>query len=260
MAPDSERWEEVAVRSVVARTAGLMAPLLLLAACTDGGGAGPSPSGDGPRPSASSTRDPAAVVTTAREAAAAARSVVVTRTTQDGDDWTHEDIEVDFAAPPSARVLHVGEDIWTLDVVEGVGYLKDQGDRKSTNRWSRLSEVDTAAYLRDVTPAGLLRALEAATSVARPTEETVRDVPATCHAFVLDAAGALAAEGPDEEGSTVTAPPATANARLCLDSGERPVESVVTIGDRVTTTVYSQWGFAIEAMPPPADLVDEPGN
>ncbi|MFW5469970.1 hypothetical protein ACOCJ4_07990 [Knoellia sp. CPCC 206435] len=237
-----------------------MASLLLLAGCTDGGGAGPSPSGDGPRPSASPTRDPAAVVTSAREAAAAARSVVVTRMTQDGDDWTHEDIEVDFTAPPSARVLHVGDDIWTLDLVEGVGYLKDQGDRKSTNRWSRLSEADTAAYLRDVSPEGLLGALDAATSVARPTEATVRDVPATCHAFVLDAARALAAEQADEEGSPGTAPPTTASARLCLDGGGRPVESVVTIGDRVTTSVFSQWGFAVEAMPPPANLVDEPSG
>jgi hypothetical protein len=250
----------VAVRSVVARTAGLLAPVLLLAACTDGGGAGPSPSGDGPGASASPTRDPAAVVSAARDAAAAGGSVVVTRTTQDGDEWTHEDIEVAFTAPPSARVLHVGDDIWTLDVVEGVGYLKDQGERKSTNRWSRLSEVDTAAYLTEVTPEGLLGALEAATSVARPTEETVRDVPATCHAFVLDAARALAREEVDEEGSTDTAAPATASARLCLDSGERPVESVVTVGERVTTSVFSQWGLAIEAMPPPANLVDEPAG
>ena len=63
------------------------------------------------------TRDPTAVVDAARDAMQQGASVVVTRTTQDDDDWTHEDIEVSFARPPSARVLHVGDDIWTLEVV-----------------------------------------------------------------------------------------------------------------------------------------------
>lgn len=260
------------MRTVVARMTGLLAPVLVLGGCASGGGpapaaslgtsaSSPAPSGrtlDDPR--ASSTLDPAGVVAAARDATQRAASVVATRTTRDGDDWIHEDIEVAFTVPPSARVLHVGEDIWTLDVVEGVGYLKDQSDQKSTIRWSRLSEVDTAAHLGHVTPAGLLGVLDAATSVAPPTRETVRGVPATCHAFVLDPATALVADRADEEGSTSTAPRTQATARLCVDSGSRPVESVVTIDDRVTTTVFSQWGFALEAMPPPASLVDEPGG
>ena len=241
------------------RVAGLLAITLALGGCTDDGGSDPVPSGEATRANASPTRDPATVVSAAREASAEAGSVVVARTTQDGQDWTHEDIEVAFTDPASARVLHVGDDIWTLDVVDGTGYLKDQDERKSTNRWSRLTGADTAAYLRGLTAEGLLGALGTATSVAAPTEETVRDVPATCHAFALDPtrAAALVVEAADGEAEATTAP-ATASARLCVDSETRPIENVVTVGETVTTSVFSQWGFAIEAMPPPAGLVDEP--
>lgn len=271
------------MRTRVLRGAGLLVPLLVLGACAGGGRPVPPPvlgptsssssspseqSLDAPRPAPSPTLDPADVATSARDATQAGGSVVVTRTTQEGEDWTQEDIEVAFTASPSARVLHVGEEIWTLDVVDGAGYLKDQGERKSTNRWTRLSDTDTAAYLEDLTPAGLLGVLDAATSVTPPTDESVRDVPATCHAFVLDP-GRARAEGEVDTGTrtaTATAGPtaspttatAAAGARLCADSAGRPVELVVTIGERVTTSVFSQWGIAIEALPPPENLVDEP--
>lgn len=250
------------MRTVVARVAGLLAVALALGGCTDGGEGAPTPTGDGTRASASPTRDPAAVVSAAVDATTAAKSVVVGRTTRDGDDWLQEEIEVSFAAPPSARVLHVGEDIWTLDVVDGVGYLKDQSERKSTNRWRRLSDTDTAAYLQELTPQSLLVALDAATSVAEPAEETVREVPSTCHAFVLDPAKAVAsdADEPDAGATTGTSAPASASARLCVDNGSRPVELVVTVGERVTTSVFSQWGLALEAQPPPAHLVDDSGD
>lgn len=249
------------MRTVLMPLAGLLAVTLALGGCTDDGGSEPVPSGEATRAGPSPTRDPAAVVAAAREAMGEAGSVVVARTAQDGDDWTQEDIEVAFTNPASARVLHVGEDIWTLDVVDGTGYLKDQDERKSTNRWSRLSTTDTAAYLRVLTAEGLLRELGTATSVDVPTEETVRDVPATCHLFALDPARAAAvvAEQADEDAEATTAP-ALANARLCVDSEKRPIETVVTVGARVTTSVFSQWGFAIEAMPPPASLVDEPSG
>lgn len=267
------------MRTRVLRTAALLAPALLLGACAGGGRPVPPPSLGAtspssssepslaaPRPAVSPTLDPADVVAAARDATQSGASVVVARTTQDGGEWTQEEIEVAFTAPPSARVLHVGEEIWTLDVVDGVGYLKDQSERKSVNRWSRLSDADTAAYVEDLTPDGLLEVLAAATSVAPPSQESVREVPATCHAFVLDPVRALATDEADQTGETDAGPPSapaaptatTAGARLCADSAGRPVELVVTIGARVTTSVFSQWGFAIEALPPPANLVDEP--
>ena len=262
------------MRTRVLRVAGLMAPVLLLGSCASGGRPVPPPSLGAtvsatsssepslaaPRPAPSPTLDPADVVSSARDATQDGGSVAVTRTTQDGDDWTHEEIEVAFTTPPSARVLHVGDEIWTLDVVDGVGYLKDQSERKSMNRWSRLDDTETATYVEDLTPEGLLSVLDAATSVSPPTQEGVRDVPATCHAFVLDPTQALATQPPTDTGAPTTATAVTAVARLCADGGGRPVELVVTIGERVTTTVFSQWGFALEALPPPENLVDQPAG
>ncbi|KGN38379.1 hypothetical protein N801_00170 [Knoellia aerolata DSM 18566] len=265
---------------MVLRVAGVLVPVLVLGACASGGrpvpppslgapASSPSPSApslDAPGPAPSPTRDPADVVSAARDATQRAGSVVVTRTAQDGEDWTHEDIEVAFTVPPSARVLHVGDDIWTLNVVDGVGHLKDQSERKSTNRWTRLDDTETAARLRGLSPEGLLGVLGAATSVAAPTEETVREVPSTCHAFVLDPVEALTLAETDigaEPGDTPSpspTPTGAATARLCADGQERPVELVVTLGGQVTTSVFSQWGFAIEALPPPEHLVDQPGG
>ena len=252
------------MRTVVLRVAGLLAPVLLapvLAGCASGGapvpppvlgtsGASPSSSPspsertlDAPKPAAP---DPADVVSAVRDAAQRAGSVVVTRTTQDGDDWTHEEVEVAFASPPSARVLHVGEDIWTLSVVTGEGYLKDQTTRKSTSRWTRLSAAETTERLEDVTLDGLLGVLDHASTITRTEKATLGARPVTCHSLVLS---------PHSDADADT-DPVPQSARICVDADRRPVELVVTADDEVTTSRFTGWGSAVEALPPPPGLVD----
>lgn len=219
---------------------GAVALALSVSGCTGGG-----PDGDGAETDASTpTQDREAVPTDTtapiRAAAKAAGSVVVTRTLKEADgDVTHEEIETAFTAPPSARLLHVGNEIWTLDVVDGVGYVKDQSEKKSANRWTKLSERDTAERLEGATLDGLLGVLDAATSISKASTATVRAVKATCHTLGLDAS-----QGAD------------ASARVCVDSKRLPIELVVTSGGDVTTSVFTSWGSKIMAMAPPEHLVD----
>ena len=199
---------------------GAVVVVLSLAACTGGGSDGGS-GADGDQTSDRATAPdrkavPADTSGPIKAAAKAAGSVVVTRTLTEADgDVTQEEIETAFTSPPSARVLHVGEEIWTLDVVEGVGYLKDQSERKSNNRWEKLGERETAERLEGATLDGLLGVLDAATSVSKASTADVRGVEATCHTF-----GLPATQGPK------------ATARVCADDEERPVELVVTVGGR----------------------------
>lgn len=224
---------------------GAVALTLVTAGCSsDEGGRG---SGDGPATSQTTPRKEKPSDTTApiKDAALAAGSVVVTRTTRaDQDGITHEEIEVELTEPMSGRVLHVGEEIWTLDVVGGVGYLKDQTDRKSTHRWKKLTGAETTKRLEDVTLDGLLGVLDDASKVTRTEKATVAGGPATCHTLTL-APPATAAEGPVPQ-----------TARICVDADRRPVELVVTADGEVTTSLFSGWGVAVEAIPPPPNLVD----
>lgn len=223
---------------------GAVALVLSVSACTGGGSGGSG--GDGEQPAdGSTTPDRKAVPTDTsgpiKAAAKAAGSVVVTRTLTEADgDVTQEEIETAFTTPPSARVLHVGEEIWTLDVVEGVGYVKDQSEEKSNNRWERLGERATAERLEGATLDGLLGVLDAATSVSKASAASVRGVETTCHTFGLDAS-----QGAD------------ATAKVCADDEKRPVEVVVSSGGDTTTSVFMSWGSDITAMAPPEHLVDQ---
>lgn len=223
---------------------------VLVTACSndgsgDGGDGTGTPTGASQPPEAK----PSDTTGPIKDAALAAGSVVVTRTTTEARngkdaDVTHEEIEVEFTEPPSGRVLHVGEEIWTLNVVDGVGYLKDQSEKKSTNRWQKLDAAETSERFEDATLDGLLGVLDSATKVAKSEAANVRGAEATCHALTL---------GPSPGAS---AGPLPQSARVCVDADRRPVELVVTADDDVTTSVFSSWGVAIEAMPPPANLVD----
>ncbi|MFC7489094.1 MULTISPECIES: hypothetical protein [unclassified Knoellia] len=224
---------------------GAVALLLSVSACTGGdpdGGSG----GDGAQSTDGSTTpdrraDPTDTTGPIKAAAKAAGSVVVTRTLTEADgDVTQEEIETAFTTPPSARVLHVGEEIWTLDVVEGVGWVKDQSEKKSNNRWKQLGERETAQRLEGATLDGLLGVLDAATSVSKASTASVRGVEATCHTFGLDA----------NQGTDATA-------KVCADDKQRPVEVVVRSGGDTTTSVFMSWGSKITAMAPPEHLVDQ---
>ncbi|GAA4124468.1 hypothetical protein GCM10022415_30540 [Knoellia locipacati] len=240
----------MAVRTRLARVAaGAVALTFVVSACSDDG-SGDDGSGDGATSSTSTPRRAKPSDTTApiKDAALAAGSVVVTRTTtsgSDADDTTHEEIEVELTEPPSGRVLHVGEEIWTLDVVDGVGYLKDQTARKSNNRWTRLSAAETTERLEDVTLDGLLGHLDNATKVTKTEKATVAAQAATCHTLAL---------GPDPDADAGDGPPPQ-SARICVDGDRRPLELVVTAGDEVTTSVFTGWGSAVEAIAPPPNLV-----
>lgn len=207
-----------------------------LAGCSGGGSEGKG-SDHSPEPTKPVT--PADVIAPVTAAAQAAKSVVVTRTEQgaDGKDVTQEEIETSFAEPVSARVLHVGEEIWTLNVVDGEGFLKDQTEQKSTNRWARLDKAETAERLEHATLTGLLAVLEGATSVTETATGKVRGVDATCHTFSL------------ADGSSETA-------RLCVDPQKRPIELIAGDGDVTTTSVFTGWGTPVDAIAPPASLVD----
>jgi hypothetical protein len=230
--------------------AGAIALTFVVSACSDGGG--DEGSGDGATSSTSTPREAKPSDTTApiKDAALAAGSVVVTRTTTSGsdqDDTTQEEIEVELTEPPSGRVLHVGEKIWTLNVVDGVGYLKGQTTRKSNHRWTRLSAAQTTERLEDVTLDGLLGDLDNATKVTRSEKATVAAQSATCHTLAL---------GPDADADAGDGP-APQSARICVDGDRRPLELVVTAGDEVTTSVFTGWGSAVEAIAPPPNLVGQ---
>lgn len=244
----------MAVRTRLARmVTGAVALTLAVSGCSgegdgDDGGNG---TGDGATTTTTRPREAKPSDTTGpiKDAALAAGSVVVTRTTTSGTTGggtTHEEIEVELTEPMSGRVLHVGEDIWTLDVVAGVGYLKDQSVRKSTNRWSRLSAAETKERLEDVTLDGLLGVLDDASRVTKTEKATVDAQAATCHTLTLaPKAGTQPADGP-----------APTSARVCVDGDRRPLELVVTADDSVTTSTFTGWGTAIEAIEPPPNLVD----
>lgn len=230
-----------------------MAALSLLAAgcSSDGPGEGDGSGKGSPTGSNEPTEaKPSDTTGPIKDAALAAGSVVVTRTTTpagaaaDPDDTTHEEIEVEFTEPLSGRVLHVGEAIWTLDVVDGVGYLKDQSEKKSTNRWTKLTAAGTQERLEGATLDGLLGVLDSATKISTTEKATVRGIEATCHAITL---------GPPKAAKPGPVPQ---SARICVDADRRPVELVVTADTAVSTSVFTDWGVAIEAMPPPANLVD----
>lgn len=233
----------------LARQVAAAAAVALLAAGCSGGGDGDA-SDDG-----SGTSDPPREAKPAdttgpiKDAALAAGSVAVTRTVRPGaadERITQEEIEVELTEPPSGRVLHVGEEIWTLDVVEGVGYLKDQSERKSTNRWQRLSAAETTERLEDVTLDGLLGVIDRASTITRTEKATVAGTAATCHSLTL---------GPAAATGTVDGP-VPQSARICVDGDRRPLELVVTADDEVTTSTFSSWGLAVEALAPPPALVD----
>ena len=242
------------MRTRLARVAaGAVALAFVVSACSDDGG-GDEGSGDGASSSMSEPRQAKPSDTTGpiKDAALAAGSVVVTRTTTSGsdpDDTTHEEIEVELTEPPSGRVLHVGEDIWSLNVVDGVGYLKDQTTRKSNNRWTRLSAAETTERLEDVTLDGLLGDLDNATEVTKTEKATVVAQAATCHLLTL---------GPDSDADADASDgPAPQSARICVDGDRRPLELVVTAGDEVTTSVFTGWGSSVEAIAPPPNLVEQ---
>lgn len=231
----------------LARQVAAAAAVALLAAGCSGGGDGDG-SDDG-----SGTSDPPREAKPAdttgpiKDAALAAGSVAVTRTVRPGDAderITQEEIEVELTEPLSGRVLHVGEEIWTLDVVGGVGYLKDQSEKKSTNRWTKLSGAETTERLTDVTLDGLLGVLDDAAKITKTEKATVAGGPATCHSMTLGP-GADAQDGPVPQ-----------SARICVDGDRRPLELVVTADDEVTTSTFSSWGLAVEALAPPPALVD----
>ena len=240
----------MAVRTRLAQVAaGAVVLTFVVSACSqDGGDEG---SGDGATSSTSSPRQARPSDTTGpiKDAALAAGSVVVSRTTTSGtdpDDTTHEEIEVELTEPPSGRVLHVGEEIWTLDIVDGVGYLKDQTTRKSTNRWTRLSAAETTERLEGVRLDGLLGVLDHVSRITRTERATVGGKPSTCHSLEL-------APDPDADADE---DPVPQSARICVDTDRRPVELVVTSDDAVTTSSYTAWGVAVEALAPPPALVD----
>jgi hypothetical protein len=239
----------VAVRAQLVRwVTGAVALTLVAAGCSNDG-SGDDGSDDGPTSSDSRPREakPSDTTQPIKDAALAAGSVVVTRTVRSGKDITHEEIEVELTEPMSGRVLHVGEEIWTLDVVDGVGYLKDQTERKSTTRWTKLSGAETTQRLEDVTIDGLLGVLDTASKVTGTEKATVAGAPATCHTLTL------------APGSGTDAGPVPQSARVCVDADRRPVELVVTADGAVTTSLFTGWGGAIEAMPPPPNLVDGQG-
>ena len=113
--------------------------------------------------------------------------------------------------------------------------------------------IDPKAPAAPVTLADLNRPT-AQWSLTSQTGNKTRDEvgldPATAPALVTDAGP------PGEEEAPGVATTDSAAARLCVDSGGRPVEAVVTVGGRVVTSVFSQWGLALEAMPPPDGLLD----
>ncbi|WP_156971218.1 hypothetical protein [Knoellia sinensis] len=226
------------MRGRTLRLAGIAMTLTLaLSACTGDNADDSGTSGD-----ASPKRtQPSDITGPIKAAAQSAGSVVVNRTevsgSDDGGEPTHEEIETSFAEPVSARVLHVGDEIWTLDVVDGVGYLKDQSERKSNNRWEKLDAAATADRLEHGTLAGLLGVLDGATALPETATASVRGVDATCHTFPLSGG-------------------ADATARVCVDNQQRPVELVETNGDQTNTSVFTNWGVAIDAIAPPAHLVD----
>lgn len=240
------------MRSRLGRLAAAAAAVALIATgCSNGDGDDGDDGGKDTPTGASRATEAKPSDTTApiKDAALAAGSVIVRRTATVGGagrdaDITHEEIEVEFTEPPSGRVLHVGEEIWTLNVVEGVGYFKDQSKKKSTNRWQRLTAAQTSARLEDATIDGLLGVLDSVAKIAKTETATLRGGDATCHTLVL-APPKVAEPGP-----------APQSARICVDEDRRPVELVVTADDDVTTSVFSGWGVAVEAMPPPASLVD----
>ncbi|WP_404382094.1 hypothetical protein LL946_15160 [Knoellia locipacati] len=227
---------------------GAVALTLVAAGCSndgtgdDGSDAGPSTSTTKPREA-----QPSDTTGPIKDAALAAGSVIVSRTTRSGGaegGITQEEIEVELTEPMSGRVLHVGEEIWTLDIVAGVGYLKDQTEKKSTNRWTRLSGAETTKRLEDVTLDGLLGVLDDASAITKTEPATVGGVAATCHSLTLR---------PDPD---VDEGPVPQSARVCVDGDRRPVELLVIADADVTTSVFTQWGVAVEAMAPPPNLVD----
>ena len=227
---------------------GAVALTLLAAGCSNDD---PADDGSGESPGTSTTKPrealPSDTTAPIKDAALAAGSVLVSRTTRtgEGDEGvTQEEIEVELTEPLSGRVLHVGEEIWTLDVVGGVGYLKDQSEKKSTNRWTKLSGAETTERLTDVTLDGLLGVLDDAAKITKTEKATVAGGPATCHSMTLGP-GADAGDGPVPQ-----------SARICVDADRRPLELVVTADGEVTTSTFSGWGVAIEAMAPPPNLVD----
>jgi len=240
------------VQARLARRVAAAAAVALLATGCSGSGDG---DGDGNGRDDGSATDtpreatPADTTGPIKDAALAAGSVAVTRTVRPGDaddPITQEEIEVELTEPPSGRVLHVGEEIWTLDVVGGVGYLKDQSERKSTNRWQRLSAAETTERLEDVTVDGLLGVIDRASKITGTEKATVAGTPATCHSLTLaPGATADADDGPVPQ-----------SARICVDGDRRPLELVVTADDEVTTSTFTSWGLAVEALAPPPALVD----
>ncbi|MFW5471751.1 hypothetical protein ACOCJ5_00425 [Knoellia sp. CPCC 206450] len=236
------------VQARLARAMAAAAAVALLAGCSGGGDGEGSTDGSGTTDAPREAK-PADTTGPIKDAALAAGSVAVTRTVRPGDadhGITQEEIEVELTEPPSGRVLHVGEEIWTLAVVDGVGYLKDQSERKSTNRWQRLSAAQTTERLQDVTLDGLLGVVDRASRITKTEKATVAGTPATCHSLTLSP-GATA--GADDG-------PVPQSARICVDGDRRPLELVVTAGDEVTTSTFTSWGLAVEALAPPPALVD----
>ncbi|GGB69114.1 hypothetical protein N798_02875 [Knoellia flava TL1] len=230
------------------QVAAAVAVALIAAGCSGGGDGGGSDDGTGTSDTPREAK-PADTTGPIKDAALAAGSVAVTRTVRPGDAGdriTQEEIEVELTEPPSGRVLHVGEEIWTLDVVDGIGYLKDQSERKSANRWQRLSAAETTERLEDVTLDGLLGVIDWASRITKTEKATVAGTAATCHSLTLGP-GATAGDGDG---------PTPQSARICVDGDRRPLELVVTADDEVTTSTFTSWGLAVEALAPPPALVD----
>lgn len=234
----------------VLAVAGAFVSTLLAAGCSgDDPGDGGNGSGTGGVTATKEPQEAKPSDTTGpiKDAALAAGSVTVTRTSSAGGAdaaVTHEEIEVELTEPLSGRILHVGDEIWTLTVVDGVGYLKDQSEKKSTNRWTKLTDTEMQKRVATATLDGLLGILDTAAKVEKTESATIRGATATCHALTLGPARGTAAG------------PAPQTARICVDGDNRPVELVVTADDVVATSVFTGWGAAVEAMPPPPNLVD----